>query len=1071
MWLLVQDTSEFFSTLSDSGQNVTPALNFSSTLFEGASFDLAHPSEESVEEIQSLPEVEKIWPAALFSIPVVGKASSVDNEALASYSVWNAHNETNVAAMHKKGHLGKGIIIATVDSGIDYTHPALGGGFGPGFRVESGYDLVGDDYVVGGPYAPDSDPMDCLGHGTHVAGIAASSDALIPGVAPEARLRSYKVFGCGDGVYEDVIIAAFIQAHEEGADVINASLGSNRGFTEQPIAIVVSKIAAEGVFVSVAAGNSGDHGSFYTSSGGNGLESFAVGSAEAQNWVTYNITATSTSNETRSMTYISDNYNHVTLDGSVQAYAYPNARDVDACNWSLASTPKDTALFIRKGDCVWQIQDSTLVGLTSSVFYIQKEGVGLERPGRIRGSDNAPENSALVLYEDGDWILKQFEAGHNVTLHLSTSSDPVAVPKSGYVGGRINDYSSWGPTLDGRMKPEVSAPGGTILSTYPVSKGSWAVLSGTSMAAPYMAGVGALFFSSRGGREALGGDSVKVARDRVIASARLIKHNDGSGNEASVGKQGAGLIDVQKIIESGTTISPAYLELNDTVHFSGSHEVVLTNSNDDSVTYKLTHQPGITTFTFTSSNAWVALEPKYSTAEDDVAKVSMSAEEVVLDAKASVTVKFDFTEPAAPDSSLLPVYGGKVLISGSNGEVVLLTYLGKFFHHWSFFQYIIPCPSNKYYFLKGIKGSIYDAQSWEMDRGVPLLLSGYGGVMEEGHVYTYEDGSDVPQPYFNILWSTREMSFDFVRRDWQPSDWTYPTVAGKNNWVGSIRMRPNGLSGEVVDFPLQNYPRQPGGAFYAASQGYFANGSYIYDGEYRYLCRTLRTFGDYNNITDWQYKLSPWFSISRDPSVSSTSTTITPSATTSSAITTSTSAAPVCTPGYARPVSIKGSSGQASAEHELYLYSDFLAVDLSDSQPTHLDWKINSEGRFETSINGNTVYLAVHTNSNSLVYIYPASKITGSWSYLECTTSGNVLSCKSGEKDKFYTCGSDLLRHGSTVLDGCEALTLKTGPAADPCSVTTTDSQPTPTPTPTITNAPASSTTATRRPCIPRSKK
>lgn len=47
-----------------------------------------------------------------------------------------------------------------------------------------------------------------------------------------------------------------------------------------------------------------------------------------------------------------------------------------------------------------------------------------------------------------------------------------------------------------------------------------------------------------------------------------------------------------------------------------------------------------------------------------------------------------------------------------------------------------------------------------MDRGVPLLLSGYGGVMEEGHVYTYEDGSDVPQPYFNILWSTREMSFD-----------------------------------------------------------------------------------------------------------------------------------------------------------------------------------------------------------------------------------------------------------------------------------------------------------------------
>lgn len=49
---------------------------------------------------------------------------------------------------------------------------------------------------------------------------------------------------------------------------------------------------------------------------------------------------------------------------------------------------------------------------------------------------------------------------------------------------------------------------------------------------------------------------------------------------------------------------------------------------------------------------------------------------------------------------------------------------------------------------------------WEMDRGVPMYLSGYGGLMEDGHNYTFEDGSDVPQPYFNVLWSTREISFD-----------------------------------------------------------------------------------------------------------------------------------------------------------------------------------------------------------------------------------------------------------------------------------------------------------------------
>lgn len=49
---------------------------------------------------------------------------------------------------------------------------------------------------------------------------------------------------------------------------------------------------------------------------------------------------------------------------------------------------------------------------------------------------------------------------------------------------------------------------------------------------------------------------------------------------------------------------------------------------------------------------------------------------------------------------------------------------------------------------------------WEMERGVPIFLSGYGGLIEEGHNYTFEDGSDVPVPYFNLLWSSREVSFD-----------------------------------------------------------------------------------------------------------------------------------------------------------------------------------------------------------------------------------------------------------------------------------------------------------------------
>ncbi|MGB2582330.1 MAG: S8 family serine peptidase, partial [Thermoplasmata archaeon] len=64
---------------------------------------------------------------------------------------------------------GYGMTIAVIDTGIDYTHPDLGGGFGPSFKVIGGYDF----------YNHDSDPMDDNGHGTHVAGVVAADGGMI----------------------------------------------------------------------------------------------------------------------------------------------------------------------------------------------------------------------------------------------------------------------------------------------------------------------------------------------------------------------------------------------------------------------------------------------------------------------------------------------------------------------------------------------------------------------------------------------------------------------------------------------------------------------------------------------------------------------------------------------------------------------------------------------------------------------------------------------------------------------------------------------------------------------------
>lgn len=79
-------------------------------------------------------------------------------------------------------------------------------------------------------------------------------------MAPKATLRAYKVFTCADGTTEDMAIAAFLRAHEEGADVINGSLGGDRPFPDSPIALVLSRIQAEGTLIVVAAGNSGSQG-------------------------------------------------------------------------------------------------------------------------------------------------------------------------------------------------------------------------------------------------------------------------------------------------------------------------------------------------------------------------------------------------------------------------------------------------------------------------------------------------------------------------------------------------------------------------------------------------------------------------------------------------------------------------------------------------------------------------------------------------------------------------------------------------------------------------------------------
>ena len=171
---------------------------------------------------------------------------------------------------------GVGITVAIIDTGIDYGHAALGGNFGPGFKVVGGWDFVNDD----------ADPIDDNGHGTHVAGIVAANSPELLGVAPDAQLFAYKVLdGSGYGFPSDAIAAIERCADPDGnldvsdrVDVVNLSLG-RIGQGDDSLSDAVDNLVLLGSVVCVAAGDDRDWQSI--ESPANASEAITVGAIDS----------------------------------------------------------------------------------------------------------------------------------------------------------------------------------------------------------------------------------------------------------------------------------------------------------------------------------------------------------------------------------------------------------------------------------------------------------------------------------------------------------------------------------------------------------------------------------------------------------------------------------------------------------------------------------------------------------------------------------------------------------------------------------------------------------------------
>ena len=213
-------------------------LNEFEGVFNGVALNITI---EEAEKVKQSDYVKAVYPnlevkaELMDSVPLIG-----------ADQVWRMKDSQN------NNLTGKGVTIAIIDTGVDYTHSDLGGCLGVNCKVIGGYDFVNND----------ANPMDDHGHGTHVAATAAGKGVL-NGVAPDAKIFAYKVLNSyGSGSFDN-IIAAIERAVQDNVSVISMSLGANCGVysincgPDDVMSQVVDNAVSVGVVAVIAAGNSG----------------------------------------------------------------------------------------------------------------------------------------------------------------------------------------------------------------------------------------------------------------------------------------------------------------------------------------------------------------------------------------------------------------------------------------------------------------------------------------------------------------------------------------------------------------------------------------------------------------------------------------------------------------------------------------------------------------------------------------------------------------------------------------------------------------------------------------------
>lgn len=611
--LVSQDAVQ--NTISSLGINMEVEYSFT-TAVNGFSTEVTYREYEIIKET---PGVSKVHISNVYTLPEEQEPNMTYSlDLVKAVETWSDY-----------GYDGEGMIVGIIDSGVDPWHPDMA--LDEGVEISLTEEMVNESGLEG-IYFTDKVPfgynyMDkntqileqgpsISSHGMHVAGTVAANGEIM-GVAPNAQLLALRVFGDDPSygsTYGDIYVKAIDDAIQLGADVINLSLGSPAGFVrpEDPEKQAITRAIENGLVASISAGNSGHFGNALnrgnpsaanpdiglTGSPSVTFDSIGVASFENSyvDRTAFALTVNGEGQEPVPYHKPSDSPDPVAALGE-ESYEVVYVEEGRPEQYEGKDVEGKIVLVVRTGDFFYaDIKDAAQEQGVAGVIVRGTTGHGdFVNPALGNVPPTVPYLTLSIA--DGNALREMLLSGDDVEITFDGST---AVTRSS-TAGQMSGFTSWGlaPNLD--FKPEISAPGGNILST--LQGGGYGIKSGTSMAAPHVAGGSALVlqridehFELEGRDRAEKAKTILLNTSTIIYDKGTYNTHPGTGLEGetfpySPRRQGSGLMDLHAAMSTPVVLTEvnsgeakaALKEVGDTFTFTLQAE----NFGTEDVTYQV----------------------------------------------------------------------------------------------------------------------------------------------------------------------------------------------------------------------------------------------------------------------------------------------------------------------------------------------------------------------------------------------------------------------------------------------------------------------------------------------------